>query len=75
MYAADGLTLYTDIHGKNAAVDWVTAYWQLCELAHPSATPCCFFWRWGHVVPVRVCATLFQNSNVSDLTRLGLSIA
>jgi hypothetical protein len=36
----DGLTLYADLHGKNAAVDWVTAYWQLCELYSSGIRAC-----------------------------------
>ena len=33
-WLAEGLTLYADLHGKNAAVDWVMAYWHMCASRH-----------------------------------------
>ena len=32
---ADGLTLHADLHGQNAAAEWVAAYWLECERRLP----------------------------------------
>ena len=63
---AEGLTLYADLHGKNAAIDWVAAYWEMCELT-PSSMRVCRLWLFTRIlieagICVRVAALWLQPS-------------